>query len=429
MTKAFPWAIAEHRLGNGLRVTVSRDPRVPVAAVNLWYNVGSRHDPAAGHGFAHVFEHLMFEGSAQVGKGQHSAMLSAVGGAEINATTTMDRTNYFQTVPTTALDLALWLEADRMGGLRISQEVFDNQRVVVGNERMQHYEDQPFGLWMELGLATVFPDGHPYRRSSMGSPDQLAHAELSLLDSFRQAYYVPDNAVLTVVGDVIPEDVFARAEKYFAGIPACGRQRPRDVAVEDWPMPGRTVRTAIDAKASADRIFVLHRIPPAYTADHDALTVLATVLGRGRGSRFYRSFMTENNLAQTEEKTAFAWDLAYGSSLFATGMTVRRGSSYQELLAAQESLLDELAIEPVSEHELRRAKAILEAGWLRSLTSFGARADLLARHATQLGEPAAIHDRPTRLSAVSAADLCRAASRYLRPENRSVLILRPTSGA
>ncbi|MFI9719958.1 M16 family metallopeptidase [Streptomyces sp. NPDC052396] len=437
MTQAFAWGIAEHRLDNGLRVTVSRDARGPVAAVNLWYDVGSRDDPADGHGFAHLLEHLMFEGSAQVGRGQHSAMLAAVGGTEINATTSMDRTNYFQTVPASALDLALWLEADRMGGLALSPEVFDNQRAVVRNERAQQYESQPYGLWLEFGLPLVFPGGHPYRRPSMGSPDQLDRAGLAALDAFRRTHYSPGNAVLTVVGDVEPEAVFDAADRYFAGIPGAeqevgrdaGREPPGRVPVESWALPGRSVRTVTDRKASAERVFVLHRIPPAHTADHDALTVLAAVLGRGRGSRFHRELMANRELARAEEKTAFAWELARGSSLFAIGMTVRQGVAAAELLAAQEALLDELAVTEVRDEELGRAKAILAAGWLRSLTPFGARADLLARYAVQLGEAAAIRERQARLAAVSAADLRRVAGRYLRPENRAVLILRPDPGA
>ncbi|TQF04045.1 insulinase family protein [Kitasatospora acidiphila] len=433
MAQAFGWQIAEHRLDNGLRVTVSRDARGPVAAVNLWYDVGSRDDPADGHGFAHLLEHLMFEGSAQVGRGQHSAMLAAVGGAEVNATTSMDRTNYFQTVPTSALDLALWLEADRMGGLALSPEVFDNQRAVVRNERAQQYESQPYGLWLEFGLPLVFPGDHPYRRPSMGSPDQLDRAGLAALDAFRRTHYSPGNAVLTVVGDVEPEAVFDAADRYFSGIPAAEREVERElpghVPVESRPLPGRSVRMVVDRKASAERVFVMHRIPPAHTADHDALTVLAAVLGRGRGSRFHRELMANQELARAEEKTAFAWELARGSSLFATGMTVHRGVPVAELLAAQEVLLDELAATAVRDEELERAKAVLAAGWLRSLTPFGARADLLARYAVQLGEAAAIRERQARIAAVSAADLQRVAVRHLRPENRVVLILRPDPGA
>ncbi|MBO4210592.1 M16 family metallopeptidase, partial [Micromonospora echinofusca] len=218
----YPWPIETTRLDNGLRVVVSEDRTAPVVAVNLWYDVGSRHEPAGQTGFAHLFEHLMFEGSVNVAKTEHMKLIQGSGGS-LNATTNPDRTNYFDTVPAEHLALALWLEADRMGGLvpALTQETLDNQREVVKNERRQRYDNVPYGdAWLRL-LPLLYPPGHPYHHATIGSMADLNAADLATFQAFHAMYYAPNNAVLTVVGDTDADEVFGLAEKYF------GRLSPR----------------------------------------------------------------------------------------------------------------------------------------------------------------------------------------------------------
>ncbi len=216
---AYP--IADRTLPNGLRVVVSEDHTVPTVTVNLWVNVGSRHERAGRTGFAHLFEHLMFQGSRNVASGEHFSALMAEGG-RLNATTWFDRTNYFETVPKGALELALWLEADRHGHLldALNQENLDNQRDVVKEEKRQRYDNVPYGNALVDVYATIFPEGHPYHHPTIGSMEDLDAASLEDVHAFFRRYYGPNNTVLTIVGDVVPDEAFAAAERYFGGLPA-----------------------------------------------------------------------------------------------------------------------------------------------------------------------------------------------------------------
>ncbi|MFB7472588.1 M16 family metallopeptidase [Kitasatospora sp. NPDC056184] len=423
----FPWPVAEHRLANGLRVVVSPDRPAPVAAVNLWYRVGSRHDPAELPGLAHLFEHLMFEGSEQVGRGEHTALLHAAGADGVNASTTLDRTEYHQTVPAGALDLALWLEADRMAGLRWSGDVLRNQVAVVRREHHQQHLGTPYGRWQEFALASVYPGGHPYGHPPIGSVERLAEVDQGTLAAFHGRHYAPDNAVLTVVGAVRPDEVFAKAERYFGGVPAGPASPPEPPARPPEPLPGPVLRRETEERADTDRVYLVHRVPPAPGPDHDALTVLAALLGRGRGALLHRRLVVERPLARAEERAAFAWGLTHGSSLFTVGLTALRGTGGDRLAAAVEPVLDEIAAGRIDPSDLERARAVLHAAWLRSLTPFGSRADELARHAALHGRADGIGDRPARLAAVTAADLARVARTHLGRENRFALVFTGTT--
>jgi predicted Zn-dependent peptidase len=203
----------ESRLPNGLRLIISEDHLAPVAAVNVWYNVGSKHEVEGKTGFAHLFEHVMFQGSANVGKTEHMALVQAAGGT-LNGTTWLDRTNYFETMPSHQVDLALWLEADRMGTLlqALSQENLDNQREVVKNEKRWSYDNRPYGSWVEKLLGAIFPEGHPYHHPTIGSMEDLDAASVEDVSSFFRLHYAPNNAVLSVVGDVDAARVTASVE-------------------------------------------------------------------------------------------------------------------------------------------------------------------------------------------------------------------------
>src|SRR6188508_1875466 len=214
-------AFSDQRLDNGLRVIVAEDHLAPVVAVNLWYDVGSKHEVPGKTGFAHLFEHVMFQGSRHVAKAEHIALVQAAGGT-MNGSTWLDRTNYFETLPAHQLDLALWLEADRMATLldALSQENLDNQREVVKNEKRWSYDNRPYGSWNEKLLAALFPPSHPYHHPTIGSMEDLDAASIEDVSAFFRTHYAPNNAVLTIVGDVDPDQARAWVTRYFSGIPA-----------------------------------------------------------------------------------------------------------------------------------------------------------------------------------------------------------------
>ena len=310
-TTGYPWPIASTRLDNGLRVVVSEDRSTPVVCVNLWYDVGSRHEPPGQTGFAHLFEHLMFEGSVHVAKTEHMRLVQGNGGS-LNATTNPDRTNYFETLPSEHLELALWLEADRMGGLvpALTQETLDNQREVVKNERRQRYENVPYGdAWLRL-LPLLYPEGHPYHHATIGSMEDLNAASLETFQAFHRQYYAPNNAVLTVVGDAGPDEVYALAEKYFGGLEPVPDIPPGPSGHLPGPAT-EPVRQTVTGAVPAPRSYLSHRTHPFGTAGYDTVTVLAAVLGSGRGSRLYQRLADGARIAQPDYVGAYGIDLAH----------------------------------------------------------------------------------------------------------------------
>ena len=254
-----PITFSDDRLANGLRVIVAEDHLAPVVAINLWYDVGSKHEQPGRTGFAHLFEHVMFQGSRHVGKAEHIAIVQAAGGT-MNGSTWLDRTNYFETLPAHQLELGLWLEADRMATLpdALSQENLDNQREVVKNEKRSSYDNRPYGSWQEKVQGHLFPPEHPYHHSTIGSMDDLNAASLDDVISFFRTWYAPNNAVLSIVGDVDTAAALAAAERYFGGIPA----NPSIPPLGDLSLPptlgGRGPRDRPRPRPAAAG---LHRVP------------------------------------------------------------------------------------------------------------------------------------------------------------------------
>jgi len=420
----FGWPVEQFSLDNGLRIVVCPDPGTPIVAVNVWYNVGSRHEPSGKHGFAHLFEHLMFEGSAQVAKGEHFGVLQAVGGSAINATTSSDRTNYYQTVPSAALATALWLEADRMGALALTQETLDNQREVVKNERRQRYDNVPYGRWHELLGELSYPEGHPYHHSTIGSMAELDSAQLSDFTAFYESYYSPDNAVLTVVGDTTAEEVRALAERYFGALKS--RPRPQPPEAPELPAAfGRSERVEVVEPVPLPRVFFSFRAAQFAAPGSAADDVLSVVLGRGRGSRLFRELVTERRLAQAESGYLGAWQRAWHASMITGMATPRDGVELPELEAAFFEVCESVAAEGVTEEELDRARSMLAADWSRELATVGSRADQLGKHATLFGDAAAVADRLPELLAVDATQVQEAAARVFAPDNRITLAYVP----
>src|SRR5690606_1392532 len=333
--------IERHVLDNGLRVVLSRDPRAPLVAVNLWYDVGSRHEKPGKTGFAHLFEHMMFQGSANVEKGQHFSLVQAVGGT-LNASTWVDRTNYFETLPGHELELALWLEADRMASLlpAMTQEKLDNQRDVVKNERRYGVDNQPYGSWDEKMQALVYPDGHPYQHSTIGSMEDLSAASLDDVREFFATYYAPNNAVLTVAGDFETDAALALIERHFGPIPPNPTLPPSpDMTVE--PAIGRDVRVTVPDQVPLPRIYLAHRVAPFGTDAHDAFDVAADVLGSGRASRLYAALVREQRIAQ--DVSVFVFPIIGGASMFALWVTARPGVPVDRLESSLLAEIDRLA--------------------------------------------------------------------------------------
>ncbi|HEX5594909.1 MAG TPA: pitrilysin family protein [Micromonosporaceae bacterium] len=420
----YPWPIETSTLENGLRVVVSPDHSAPVVAVNLWYDVGSRHEPEGQTGFAHLFEHLMFEGSVNVAKTEHMKLIQGCGGS-LNATTNPDRTNYFETVPAEHLELALWLEADRMGGLvpALVEETLDNQRDVVKNERRQRYENVPYGdAWLRL-LPLLYPPGHPYHHPTIGSMADLNAAALPTFQAFHSTYYAPNNAVLSVVGDAEPAEVFTLAEKYF------GRLAPRpDIP----PAPAGTVvptgvpaRETVVADVPAPRLYLAHRTHPFGGEPYDAVTVLAAVLGSGRGSRLYQLLVDGARLAQPDNIAAYGVDLAHAPAPLIATATARPGVTADELEAGLVAVVDEIAADGVTETELERAHALLTSAWWRFVSTVEGRADALSRYALQFGDPRRAGDRLPGWLAVTAERVAQVAAEVLQPQDRVTLVYLP----
>ncbi len=278
------YPITQTVLGNGLRVIASPDHNAPSVAVNLWYDVGSRHEQPGRTGFAHLFEHIMFQGSANVAAGQHIGLMQAAG-AMVNATTSMDRTNYFETLPTGGADLALWLEADRMGTLldALTQENLDTQREVVKEEKRQRYDNVPYGDAMQRLIELTFPPEHPYGHTTIGSMDDLNAATLEDVRAFFGSHYLPNNAVLTIAGDLEPQDAFARAERYFGAL--APDIDPADPIETPLPQITGLPQDEISAAVPADAIYLTWRLPTRDTAAFDAadLACRSSVTGRPRG--------------------------------------------------------------------------------------------------------------------------------------------------
>jgi predicted Zn-dependent peptidase len=424
-TTGYPWPIASTRLDNGLRVVVSEDRTAPVVCVNLWYDVGSRHEPPGQTGFAHLFEHLMFEGSVHVAKTEHMRLVQGNGGS-LNATTNPDRTNYFETMPSEHLELALWLEADRMGGLvpALGLETLDNQREVVKNERRQRYENVPYGdAWLRL-LPLLYPEGHPYHHATIGSMEDLNAAGLETFQAFHRQYYAPNNAVLTVVGDAGPDEVYALAEKYFGALEPV----PNIPPAPSGHLPGpavEPVRETVTAAVPAPRIYLSHRTHPFGTAGYDTVTVLAAVLGSGRGSRLYQRLADGARIAQPDYVGAYGIDLAHAPAPLIVTASAKDGVDAATLQAGMVEVVDSLATEPVTDAELGRAKALLTTSWWRQLSTVYGRADTLGRYATQFGDPGSAAYRLPAWQAVTADDIAAVAQTALTASSRVTLTYVP----
>ncbi|KGN34943.1 peptidase M16 [Knoellia sinensis KCTC 19936] len=415
------YPVHERTLPNGLRVVVSPDPSVPNVTVNIWVGVGSRHESAGRTGFAHLFEHLMFQGSRNVASGEHFEALMAQGG-RLNATTWFDRTNYFETVPKGALELALWLEADRHGHLlhAVNQENLDNQRDVVKEEKRQRYDNQPYGNALIDVYAAVFPEGHPYHHSTIGSMEDLDAASVEDVHAFFQRHYAPDNTVLTLCGDVAPEDGFALVERYFG--PIAPRLEPRRGPVDALGPLTEPVRVERREDVPNDRLHVAFRLPVDETEEFAAAGLALDALGGLASSRLVRRLVRQEQTALGVHATS--WGFVDGVSLGFLVADIANDADADEVERVLLEELERFAVEGPTEAEMDAALAQAERSWLSMLASQEERADAMSHYALLHGDPSLVNTHLDRLRAVTPEQVRLAAATWLRPESRAVVAYR-----
>ncbi|TDI23651.1 MAG: insulinase family protein [Acidobacteria bacterium] len=395
----------KHTLENGLDVIVHEDHRCPIVAVNLWYHVGSKNEQPGRTGLAHLFEHLMFEGSAHHDSSYFTPLQQV--GAALNGSTSCDRTNYWEVVPTSALDLALWLESDRMGYLlpALTAPKFENQRDVVLNERRQQYENRPYGMALMALMAALFPSGHPYHWTTIGETADLHAATLEEAHAFFRTYYHPGNVSLTVAGDVETGAALARVRRYFEEIPAGppippvmvgGEHATPDVASPDG------IRLLLEDRVELPRLYLAWRTPRLF-ADGDAeMDILAEVLTGGKTSRLYRTLVHERRIATDVSAAQGSRELA---GWFAITATAAPGHEVDELERVIGNELAALADAGPETHEIERCLTQVEAQFvygLQTVGGFSGRSDQLNAYNVYTGDPGFMMQDRARYQKVTA---------------------------
>ena len=410
----------EYPLKNGLRVILSEDHAAPTYSIAVTYNVGSRDERPGRTGFAHLFEHMMFQGSENVGKGEHFILILNNGGSA-NGTTNADRTNYFETLPANQLELGLFLEADRMRALNINRQNFDNQRHTVQEERRQNYDNRPYGKTYETILDAAY-DNFAYKHSTIGSMEDLNGATVEDAAAFFKRYYAPNNAVLSLVGDFKTEEALALIKKYFENIVA--EAQPPAVDMTEPEQKGERRKTLEDAFAQTPNLDIVYKIPPGNTPDWYALDVLGDVLTAGASSRLYQKLVKEKELAV---RVSAGPQERRGPSLFQISIAARSNESVPEIEKIVAEELQRIKSESVSEWELEKVRMQSQRQHIDSLYSTRTRATLLGHYAVYYNDPALINTVPAKIGRVTAEDVQRVGRIYLKETNRTVVLTAPKS--
>ena len=414
----------KYELGNGLTVILSEDHRAPVAAVDVWYHVGAVNERKGRSGFAHLFEHLMFQGSKHLHGDERTvfAMLERNGATNLNGTTEWDRTNYFETMPADRLELALWLESDRMGFLldTVDQKKLDTQRDVVRNEKRQSIENVPYGKAEERLCELLYPEPNPYFGYVIGSHEDLQQASLEDVKAFFRTYYAPNNASLSIVGDFDPAKVKPLVEKYFGPI-ARGPARP-EVTARTEPHT-REVREVLHDSVQLARVYLGYVGPRPL--EGTALRVALGVLGTGKSSRLYHDLVYERKIAQD---VSASWDPAMLGGQISLTATVQAGHTPEEVEKALTEEVKKLRDSPPAADEVQRAQRGMEAGLFRQMENvggFGGKADQLNFYEMWAHDPAAFAKNLEEIKAVTPAAAQKAAQQFLRDDARVVLHVLP----
>ena len=413
-------AFQDVRLKNGLRVILAEEHSAPTYSVSVTYNVGSRDERKGRTGFAHLFEHMMFQGSEKVGKGEHFILILTNGGG-MNGTTNADRTNYFQMLPANQLDLALFLEADRMKSLAITQANLDNQRHAVQEERRLAIDNQPYGKTFETITETAY-DNFAYKHSTIGSMEDLNAATVEDVAEFFKIYYAPNNAVLALVGDFKAKDALAKLRQYFESIPS--QPAPTAPDVTEPPQKAERRKTVEDNFARTPRIDIVYKIPPGNTKDWYALSVLGQVLASGQSSRLYQKLVKDKEIAVSVFGGA---QERRGPSLASVTINVKPGRDFAEVEKQVYEEIERLKNEPVAPWELEKVRMQARRAQSQQLQSTLTRAILLSQYAVYYDDPDLINRREQIAAAVTPQDIQRVAGTFLTETNRTVVITVPKS--
>ncbi len=406
-------------LPNGLRVIVHTDRKAPIVAVNLWYHVGSKDEPAGRSGFAHLFEHLMFNGSENA-PGEYFAPFEQAGATDMNGTTNSDRTNYFENVPTTALDMALWMESDRMGHLvgAIDQKTLDEQRGVVQNEKRQG-ENQPYGQLREVVAHTMYPDGHPYHHTTIGSMNDLNAASLDDVKRWFKTWYGPNNTVLVLAGDIDLATAKEKVAKYFGDIPATPTMAQPKVDLAVLKQSGRTV---LEDKVPQVMIQRIWNTPQAGTRDSDLLDLVSDVLGGSASSRLDARVVHQDQLADSIGTASYSQQL---SGTFFIRTMVKQGVDEAKVESVIDEELQRLITEGPTEEELERAKTNYRSGFIRGIErigGFGGKADALASCATFTGDPGCFRESLANVQSATREQVREVAAKWLGKPSHTFVV-------
>ncbi len=420
---AYPVTVEKtpHRvtLDNGLRLVLSRDTSVPTIGLAIYYDVGSRNEVEGRTGFAHLFEHMMFQGSANVGKGEHFAHVMNRGG-RMNGTTSHDRTNYYETLPSHAIELGLWLEADRMRSLAITTENFENQRAVVMEERRQSYENAPYALSMLRINQLAYGDYFPYSHSTIGDMRDLENAPLEAVQAFFDQYYPPNNAVLSIAGNFEIDAIVALIQQHFGDIPT--REVPTYQPPELPPQTSERREIMSDEFADLPAFHLAYHIPTTRTADHYALELMAIILGDGHSSRLYQSLVKERELLTT---ISVGTDDRRGPDLFSFWAIMSSGHAPSEVQPLIFTAIQNVARRGVTARELQKAHNRIRSQFIFGMQSNLQRARHLAEAEMYWGDATLLRTELNHYLSVTRDDIRRVAGQYFEASNRTVLDVIP----
>ena len=408
-------------LANGLDVIVHEDHHVPIVAVNIWYHVGSKNERPGRTGFAHLFEHLMFEGSEHHNTGYFPPLQQA--GALLNGSTNTDRTNYWEVVPTSAIDRALWMESDRMGYLlpAVTRDRFETQRDVVLNERRQNYENRPYGMAIMAITSALYPPDHPYSWMTIGSADDIRAMQLEDVQAFFRTYYHPSNASLVLAGDIETARAFELADQYFGDLPP----GPRPLPVVATASLAREQRLVLEDRVELPRVYIAWHSPAMFAADDAELDLVADLLANGKTSRLYRTLVYERRIALDVSAHQHSRELG---SFFLLAATAAPGQSLAEIYGEIDAELERVSAMGPMDSEMERALAQAEAQFmyrLQTVGGFGGKSDQLNAYNVLCGNPGFFTADLDRYRRATHESVRSAAARFLRRDARAVLSVIP----
>ncbi len=408
MEKVIDIKYEKHLLGNGLEVILYKDNSLPIISVNLWYKVGSANEEKGKTGLAHLFEHMMFQGSLNVPKEMHFKYIQEAGGS-LNGSTSFDRTNYYETLPSNALDLALWLESDRMGFLldTLDNDKLENQREVVMNERRQRYDNQPYGKAWEILFSTLFPENHPYHWPTIGWMKDIESYTLNDVQDFFRKYYSPDNASIVIAGDIDYNETIKSVKKYFEEIPSFNKKR--SVEIPDFVLEETKFITHED-NVQFPRIYLMWRSNKLYGEDDAKLDFLANTLSGSKNTRLYKNLIFDNHLALD----VFAFQFSsQREGVFIISATARPGIELDEIKEVIFREIEKIKDEGITEFELTKSKNTIISDYIYSLQNLSSLADQLNNYNMTLGEPNSFKFDLNRYDILKTRDIKEVTDKYL----------------